>query len=64
VVTSAGQAVGRVREVFETEPHHLLEVRGDDRQGCASSRSPPASSQVDRSGRRLVIDPPDGLLDL
>ena len=29
VVTTEGRAVGQVREVFETEPAHLLEVKGD-----------------------------------
>jgi 16S rRNA processing protein RimM len=64
VETSAGQAVGRVSEVYETDPHHLLEVRGDDGKSRLVPFAARIVKQVDRSGRRLVIDPPDGLLDL
>jgi 16S rRNA processing protein RimM len=63
VVTADGQAVGRVREVYETEPAHLLEVQGE-----AKAHLIPFAARivrtVDTEAGRLVIEPPPGLLDL
>jgi len=63
VETVAGEAVGRVREVYETEPAHLLEVKGE-----AKVHLIPLSREIVRSvdveAGRLVIEPPEGLLDL
>lgn len=64
VVTVAGAAVGRVREVFETEPHHLLEVVNDEGHKRLVPFAARIVRSIDREGRRLVIDPPAGLLDL
>lgn len=64
VETADGHVVGRVREVYETDPHHLLEVVGDDGKARLVPFAARIVMQVDRSGRRLVIDPPEGLLDL
>ena len=63
VETVDGREVGRVREVFETEPAHLLEVMGEDRIHLVPYVSR-VVKEVDREGGRLVIDPPEGLLDL
>lgn len=63
VTTTDGAVVGQVREVYETEPRHLLEVKGADRVHLI-----PFSRQIvrtlDLDAGRLVIDPPEGLLDL
>jgi 16S rRNA processing protein RimM len=63
VETLEGAAVGWVREVYETEPTHLLEVKGENRLHLV-----PLSRRivrlVDVEAGRLVIDPPEGLLDL
>jgi 16S rRNA processing protein RimM len=64
VVTVAGVAVGRVREVFETEPHHLLEVLGGDGKPRLIPFARRVVREIDRGARRLVIDPPEGLLEL
>lgn len=64
VETVDGSAVGRVREVFETEPNHLLEVESDAGKVHLIPFAARIVTDVDRAGRRLVIDPPDGLLDL
>jgi 16S rRNA processing protein RimM len=64
VVTVDGAAVGQVREVFETEPHHLLEVVGDDGRPRLIPFAQRIVREIDRAGARLVIDPPAGLLDL
>jgi 16S rRNA processing protein RimM len=53
-----------VREVFETEPHHLLEVLTTDGRARLVPFAGRIVRQVDRAGRRVVIDPPEGLLDL
>ncbi|HEX7051464.1 MAG TPA: ribosome maturation factor RimM [Longimicrobiales bacterium] len=63
VVTTAGEVVGRVREVFETEPAHLLDVQDGGR-----SRLIPFVErivrEVDLEAGRIVIEPPPGLLDV
>ncbi|CAN5712834.1 ribosome maturation factor RimM [soil metagenome] len=64
VVTVAGEPVGNVREVYETEPHHMLEVVGDEGKPRLIPFARRIVTAIDRAGRRLVIDPPAGLLDL
>jgi 16S rRNA processing protein RimM len=63
VETEDGAEVGRVREVYETEPTHLLEVKG-----AGAVHLIPLSRRivrlVDVEAGRLVIEPPEGLLDL
>lgn len=63
VVTVAGEQIGEVVEVYELRPADLLEVRGPE----GTRHIPFLSSvvkEVDVAGGKLVIDPPDGLLDL
>ena len=64
VVTVAGEPVGRVREVFETDPHHLLEVKSEEGKLHLIPFAERIVREVDVAGRRLVIDPPEGLLEL
>jgi 16S rRNA processing protein RimM len=64
VDTIDGQHVGRVQEVFETEPHHLLEVVADDGRSRLIPFAERIIREIDREQRRLVIDPPAGLLEL
>jgi 16S rRNA processing protein RimM len=64
VETVAGVVAGVVREVFETEPHHLLEVVDDDGHKRLIPFAARIVRTIDRDGRRLVIDPPPGLLEL
>ena len=63
VETVDGETVGRVQEVYEMEPSDLLEVRT-----AAGTILIPYNREVvvdaDREGKRLVIDPPAGLLEL
>jgi 16S rRNA processing protein RimM len=63
VATADGTVVGRVREVYETEPRHLLEVKGEDRVHLIPF-SREIVTTVDLVAGRLVIEPPEGLLDL
>ena len=63
VLTADGRRVGEVQEVFELEPADLLAVRGDG----GLLYVPFLASlvvELDVEGRRIVIDPPEGLLDL
>jgi 16S rRNA processing protein RimM len=64
VVTVGGEAVGRVREVFDIEPAHLIEVKSDS----GKVRLIPFTKQIVRDVNLdkgvLVIDPPEGLLDV
>jgi 16S rRNA processing protein RimM len=64
VDTVSGTRVGVVREVFETEPNHLLEVKSADGRLHLVPFAKRIVRDIDRAGRRLVIDPPEGLLDL
>jgi 16S rRNA processing protein RimM len=63
VVTSEGEAVGRVREVFETEPAYLLEVRGPEKVHLIPFTER-VIRKVDVEAGRVVIKPPPGLLEL
>jgi 16S rRNA processing protein RimM len=63
VVTVSGQRVGEVREVFELSPADLLEV-SDGRRTVMVPFLESIVTEIDREGRRIVIDPPVGLLDV
>ena len=63
VLTTAGEELGTVREVFELQPADLLEVRGP-RGTVLLPFSRQVVREVDPDARRLVVDPPEGLLDL
>lgn len=63
VETVGGREVGSVTQVYELQPADLLEVRGAKGVVMVPYRRE-IVVQVDVEGRRLVIDPPDGLLDL
>lgn len=63
VWTVEGEVVGRVREVYETDPRHLLEVKGEDRIHLIPFDRRIVTSVLLAEGR-LVIDPPEGLLEL
>ena len=63
VVTVDGQDVGRVTEVYELAPTHLLEVTGDGAQRLIPF-SERVVVRVDADGGTMVIDPPPGLLEL
>lgn len=63
VTTVDGVEVGTVTEVYELEPSDMLEVRGAERSLLIPfSRS--VVHEIDLPNRRLVVDPPEGLLDL
>ncbi len=63
VETSDGDTVGEVVEVFEMGPTDLLEVRNSTGVLMIPFR-PEIVIEIDVDRSRLVIDPPDGLLEL
>ena len=63
VETVGGEDVGTVREVYELGPADLLEVHGE-RGTLMIPYRPEIIVEVDIGAGRLVIDPPEGLLDL
>jgi 16S rRNA processing protein RimM len=63
VVTVDGEQVGSIVEVFEAGPADLLEVRGPRGLVMLPYR-PEIVVSVDVEDGVMVIDPPDGLLDL
>lgn len=63
VYTVDGTLLGQVSEVYELAPSDLLEVRGEGRTYMIPFRAE-VVVEVDAEGGRVVVDPPDGLLDL
>jgi 16S rRNA processing protein RimM len=61
VVTAAGEAVGKVTGLYETGGVDVLVVAGEK-----GERLIPLAPyvEVDAAAGRIVIDPPEGLLDL
>jgi len=63
VETTDGVHVGEITEVYELSPAHMLDVRGPDREVLVPFLRD-VIVEVDTEARRVVIDPPDGLLEL
>lgn len=63
VTTVEGRDVGRVVEVYELRPADVLEV-SDGRRRVLIPFTESIVVRVDVDAGRLVIDPPEGLLDL
>lgn len=64
VVTTAGDKVGVVARIDHAPASDLLVVRKDDRTTALVPFVRAIVPTVDVAGGRVVIDPPDGLLDL
>jgi 16S rRNA processing protein RimM len=60
VVTVTGETVGKVTGLYDTGGVDVLVVNGD-----RGEKLIPLAPyvEVDREGRRIVVDPPEGLLD-
>jgi 16S rRNA processing protein RimM len=63
VRTVDGRELGVIEEVYELQPAHLLEVSGPDRTYLIPM-SEQIVREIDLEGGRMVVDPPEGLLDL
>ena len=64
VVTADGETVGKVREVYETGPTHLLEVRRVAGGQVLIPFTERVVRKVDVEGGTMTIKPPPGLLDM
>ena len=63
VYTVDGTHLGRVTELYDLIPTDLLEVRGEGGEHLIPYRKD-VVVELDLEGRRIVVDPPEGLLDL
>lgn len=63
VVTVDGVELGRIAEVFDLSPADMLEVHGEGGVVMIPYLDH-IVVEVDVDERRMVVDPPDGLLDL
>ncbi len=63
VVTADGVEVGTITEVYELRPADLLEVKGSEKIHFIPFLSS-LVREVDKANSTMVIDPPEGLLDL
>jgi len=63
VVTVDGVALGKVTEVYELRPADMLQVSGERGQTMIPYLDH-VVVEVDTEAGRIVIDPPEGLLDL
>lgn len=63
VVTRDGELVGRIREVYELRPADMLEIEGPNGDVMIPFLDH-IVVEIDADAGRMVIDPPEGLLDL
>lgn len=63
VVTKEGESLGRIKEVYELRPADMLEVQGP-RGDVMIPFLRDILVDIDTDAGRMVIDPPEGLLDL
>ncbi len=63
VVTVDGESVGEVTEVYELRPADLLEIQGPEKSILIPYISQMVQS-VSVEENRIVLDPPEGLLDV
>ncbi|RMH18309.1 MAG: 16S rRNA processing protein RimM, partial [Gemmatimonadetes bacterium] len=64
VETSGGEEVGEIVEVYELRPADMLEVRRPQGGTALIPFLDAYVVEIDVGARRMVLDPPEGLLDL
>jgi 16S rRNA processing protein RimM len=64
VESKLGQAIGQVREVLRTGGVELLIVENEERRETFVPMVASIVIEIDIAGKRILIDPPEGLLDL
>lgn len=64
VEIQGGSAIGKVREVMRTGGVELLVVEDETRREHLIPMAQSIVVEIDLSNRKIVIDPPEGLLDL
>ena len=63
VITVDGIELGKIVEVYELRPADMLEIAGE-RGAVMIPYLDHIIVEVDADAGRMVVDPPDGLLDL
>lgn len=58
-----GEVVGSVREIWDTPAYDTLVVTGVGGRDLLIPAVPPILREIDRAARRIVIEPPGGLID-
>jgi 16S rRNA processing protein RimM len=64
VENTLGLTIGKVREVMRTGGVELLVVENDERGEIFVPMVASIVTEIDVSGKKILIDPPEGLLDL
>ena len=64
VATRAGSIIGKAREVLRTGGVELLVVKGESGKEILIPMSQSIVVEIDISLKKILIDPPEGLLDL
>jgi 16S rRNA processing protein RimM len=64
VENKLGQSVGRVREVMRTGGVELLVVESEERREIFVPMAASIILEIDIARKKILIDPPEGLLDL
>ncbi len=64
VETNARSVVGKVREVMRTGGVELLVVESEERQEVLIPLAATIVVEIDVANKRIVVDPPEGLLEL
>ncbi len=64
VESTLGLAIGQVREVMRTGGVELLVIESEDRHETFVPMVASIVIEIDVSGKKILIDPPEGLLDL
>jgi len=64
VENKLGEAIGKVREVMRTGGIELLVVENEERREVLVPMTASMVIEIDISSKKIVIDPPEGLLDL
>lgn len=64
VEIKGGQTIGKAREILRTGGVELLVVESDDGRDLLIPMAEAIVVEVDIAGKKIVVDPPEGLLDL
>ena len=64
VENSQGSAIGKVREVMRTGGVELLVVENEGQREALIPMAASIVIEIDISNKKIIIDPPEGLLDL
>ena len=64
VESTLGLDIGKVREVMRTGGVELLVIENDERGEIFVPMVASIVTEIDVSGKKILIDPPEGLLDL